>query len=160
MRYLIKEEGCILRTSVFCAVSFTLRRSSFLARNARHLRTFCFLEVVQFLPLESFFVNQRVLLQLDLHWRQPQTTIRNATNLRTFCFKDHSYESFFLSRDSLSCATHSLDLCISLRFTFLYLRIHSAPFLRFSQTLLTPIFSYVLIAMPLIGESSEFNFNF
>ena len=72
-----------------------------------------------------------------------QTTMRNATNLQTFCFNDHHYESFFLSRDSLSCATHSLDLCISLKFIFFYLRIHSAPFLRFSHILLTPIFSYV-----------------
>ena len=42
----------------------------------------------------------------------------NATNLRTFCFKDHHYESFCLSRDSLSCATRSLDLCILFTFMF------------------------------------------
>ena len=49
-----------------------------------------------------------------------QTTTRNATNLQTFCFNDHDhhYESFFLSRDSLSCAIHSLDLCISFKFIF------------------------------------------
>ena len=38
--------------------------------------------------------------------------MRNATNLRTgFCFKDHNYESFCLSRDSL---TFELGLSISL----------------------------------------------
>ena len=100
-----------------------------------------FLEVI--FAFGEIFFNQRVLLQLDLHWRQPQTSMTNATNLRTFCFKDHRYESFFLSRDSLSGATHSLDLCVLFKFIFLYLRIHSAPFLRFSSVLLTPIFSYV-----------------
>ena len=39
----------------------------------------------------------------------------------SFCFKDHHYESFCLSRDSLSCATRSLDLCILFKFIFLYL---------------------------------------
>ena len=67
-----------------------------------------FLEVI--FAFGEIFFNQRVLLQLDLHWRQPQTSMTNATNLRTFCFKDHRYESFFLSRDSLSGATHSLDI--------------------------------------------------
>ena len=38
-----------------------------------------------------------------------------------FCFKDHHYKSFCLSRDSLSCATRSADLCILLKFIFLHL---------------------------------------
>ena len=40
---------------------------------------------------------------------------------RTFRFKDNHYESVCLSRDSWSCATRSLDLCILLKFLFLYL---------------------------------------
>ena len=57
-------------------------------------------------------------------------------NLRgTFYFKDHHYESLFLSIDSLSCATDSLDLCILFKFIFLYLPIQSASFLRFSLIL-------------------------
>ena len=67
----------------------------------------------------------------------------NYHDLLTFCFNDHHYESFFLSRDSFSCATHSLDLCILFKFIFLYLWILSAPLLRFSHILLTLIFSYV-----------------
>ena len=67
----------------------------------------------------------------------------NYHDLLTFCFNDHHYESFFPSRDSLSCATHSLDLCILFKFIFLYLWIHSASLLRFSHILLTLIFSYV-----------------
>ena len=50
MRWVIKEYGCILktliRTSVFFAVRFTWSRSSAPVRNATHLRTFCFLEVI------------------------------------------------------------------------------------------------------------------
>ena len=80
-------------------------------------------------------------VRFTLSWCSPP--VRNATNLQTFCFKDHHYESFFLSKDSLSCATHTLDLCILFKFIFLYLRVHSAPFLRISQVLLAQIFSYV-----------------
>ena len=52
---------------------------------------------------------------------------------------------------------------------FFYLRIHSAPFLRFSHILLNSNFFicilpcgifFLSLMMPLIGESSEFNFNF
>ena len=50
--------------------------------------------------------------------RQPKTPVRNATNLRTFCFSDYHYESLCLSKDSLSCDTRSLDLCILFKFTF------------------------------------------
>ena len=49
---------------MFSAVPFTLSRSSPPVRNETLLRTFCFLEVI-FAFLE-IFVNQRVLLQLDL----------------------------------------------------------------------------------------------
>ena len=88
-------------------------------RDATHLRTFYFSEVNFCLwPWRDFCQPARVLLQVDLHWRQPYTPMGNATNLRTFCFKDHHYESFCLSRDSLSCATRSLDLCILFTFMF------------------------------------------
>ena len=142
----------------YCTTSFNLQIDKY--------SELCFEVIFAF---GEIFFNQRVLLQLDLHWRQPQTSMTNETNLRTFCFKDHRYESFFLSRDSLSGATHSLDLCVLFKFIFLYLRIHSAPFLRFSSVLLTPIFSYVYYhaeyfsypwMMPLIGKRSKFNWNF
>ena len=45
--------------------------------------------------------------------------------------------SLCLSRDSLSCDTRSLNLCILFKFIFLLIPlIHSAPFLRFSHILL------------------------
>ena len=53
--------------------------------------------------------------------------MRNATNLQTFCFKDHHYESFSLSRDSLSCASRSLDLCILFKFILYLWYIPPAP---------------------------------
>ena len=70
----------------------------------------------------------------------------NAMNLRgTFYFKDHHYESLFLSIDSLSCATDSLDLCILFKFIFLYLIL--ALFTYFAYTFdmyitMRNIFSY------------------
>ena len=86
--------------------------------------------------------NQRILRSyIYISWSSPP--VRNAMNLQTFCFKDHQYESFFLFKDSLPCATYTLDLCILFKFIFLYLQVHSAPFLRISQVLLVPIFSYV-----------------
>ena len=41
-------------------------------------------------------------------------------NLWTVCFKDHHYESFFLLRDSLFCAKHSLDLCVLFKFIIIF----------------------------------------
>ena len=86
-----------------------------------------------------------------------------------FCFKDHHYQSFCLSRDSLSCATPPFDLCIILNFIFLYLwytfRTILALFTHFVYTnffiCILPFRKFFLsLMMPLIGESSEFNFNF
>ena len=50
--------------------------------------------------------------------------------------------SLCLSRDSLSCDTRSLDLSILFKFIFLYLFIHSTPFLHFSHILLYTIFFF------------------
>ena len=88
-----------------------------------------------------------------------------------FCFKDHHYKSFCLSRDSLSCATPSFDLCIILKFMFLYLwytfRTILVLFTHFVYTnfficicILPCRIFFLSLMMPLIGESSEFNFNF
>ena len=91
----------------------------------------------------------------------------------SFCFKDHHYESFRLqvSRDSLSCATRSLDLYILLKFIFLYLwyipllscTFHPFCFHRFFHMYQyrSPCEIFLLSLMiALIGESSEFNFEF
>ena len=66
--------------------------------------------------------------------------IETAQNSRVECneFADLLFWrlSLCLSRDSLSCDIRSLNLSILFKFIFLYLFIHSAPFLRFSHILL------------------------
>ena len=59
-----------IRTSVFFAVRFTLFQSSPSVKNATHLRTFCFLDFIY--AFGQIFVNQHVLLQLDVHWASPK----------------------------------------------------------------------------------------
>ena len=93
-----------------------------------------------FLPLlGEIFVNQRVLLQLDVHWRQlnQMQRICGPFVLKTLILNHFSFQRLFV------LCTHSLDLCILFKFVLLYLRMHSAPFLRFSHILLTPILLYV-----------------
>ena len=156
-----------IRTSVFFAVQFTLSRSSPSVRNAKHLRTFCFLEVI--FAFGEIFVNQRVLLQLDLHWRQPLNSHEECIEFADLFFKDHHYELFCLSRDSYVLC-HSLIRSSYFIQVYIFIPlIYPAPFLCFSHILLTPIFFICIIPwgifffsimMPLIRESSEFNFNF
>ena len=102
----------------------------------------------------------------------------DSTNLWTSCtpcFNDHHYKSFCLLRDSMSRATRSLDLCILFKFIFLYLWYippHSCTFHTFYLhqffhmyiTYITLRFFictfFLSLMMPLIGKSSQFNFNF
>ena len=74
--------------------------------------------------------------------------IERAQNSRVECneFVDLLFWrlSLCLSRDSLSCDTRSLDLSILFKFIFLYLFIHSAPFLPFSHILLYTNFLRIL----------------
>ena len=90
-------------------------------------------------------------------------------NLQTVCLKDHHYESFLLLRDSLFCANHSLDLCVLFRFYIFVPPDTFCPilglFMHFAYTnffmCILPCGIFLLsLMMPLIGESSEFNFNF
>ena len=71
-------------------------------------KLFMFFE--RFCQLACFFAARFTL-------RQPKTPVRNATNLRTFCFEDYHYAF----QETLSCDIRSLDLCILLKFIFLYL---------------------------------------
>ena len=73
--------------------------------------------------------------------------IKTAQNSREEC--NESADLLFwrlslcLSRDSLSCGTHSLDLCILFTFIFLYL-LHIPPHsFAFHTFYFTPMFSYV-----------------
>ena len=96
----------------------------------------------------------------------------DSTNLWTSCtacFNDHHYKSFCLLRDSISRATRSLDLCILFKFIFFYTSDTFRPILAlfthftytnfFICTLPCGIF-FLSLMMPLIGKSSQFNFNF
>ena len=73
--------------------------------------------------------------------------IETAQNSREEC-NEFLYLLFWrlslcLSRDSLSCDTHSLDLCILFTFIFLYL-LHIPPHsFAFHTFYFTPMFSYV-----------------
>ena len=98
---------------------------------------FAFLEFI--FAFREIFVNQHVLLQFDLH----ETTL-NSRDLRTFCFEDHIMNHLYglicLSRDSLSCATRSLDLCILFKFICLYVWYIPPHSGAFHTLFFTPIF--------------------
>ena len=152
-----------------CSSQFNLQWAGpHLRRNATHLRTFCF--------LRSYFCLWRDFSQPACP-SAARFTLKTALNSHEecneyadlICFKDHHYESFCLSVYSLSCATRSLDLCILFNFIFLYLWYippHSCVF--YTLCLHLQFFIYILpcgiffltLLMPLIGDSSEFNFNF
>ena len=125
---------------MFFAVRFTLSQSSPPVRNATHLRTFCFLDFI--FAFREIFVDQHVLLQLDLHWESLKLPwgmkwICGHSDLKTILMNHYAF------RETLSCATRSLDLCILFKFIFLYLKYippHSCAFHTFCFTL---IFSYV-----------------
>ena len=117
------------------AVRFALNRSSPPVRNATHLRTFCFLEVI-FAPGE-ILVNQRVL-------SAARFTLKTALNYHEQChefadllFYRPSFWIIFSFRETLgffSCATHSLDLCILFKLIFYtsgYIPPHSCAFYTF-----------------------------
>ena len=63
------------------------------------------------------FVNQHVFLLLDLHWDSPKLPWGMQRIGGPFVFQT----IIIPLRDSLSCDTCSLDLCILFKFIFLYL---------------------------------------
>ena len=84
-----------------------------------------------YLCLSRDFVNRHVFLLLDLHRDSPKLPWGIQRICGPFVLKS------ILSRDSLSCDTRSLNLCVLFKFIFLLIPlIHSAPFLLFSHILL------------------------
>ena len=137
-------------------------------RNATRWRTFCL--------LQDIFAFGEVLSTSSCPF-VARFTLKTALNSHDECnefadpafVQDHHYKSFCLSRDSLSCATPSFDLCIILKFIFLYLwytfRTILALFTHFVYTnfficILPCQIFFLSLMMPLIGESWEFNINF
>ena len=122
---------------MFFAGRFTLSQSSPPVRNATYLRTF-FLEFIyvfrEILSTSMFFCCS--------------IYIETAQNSREECneFADLLFWrlSLCLSRDSLSCDTRSLDLCILFNFIFLLPLIHSAPFLRAFHTFYFTSFFFLM----------------
>ena len=143
---------------MFFAVQFTSNWSLPSVRDAMHLRIFWFLEVI--FAFGEIFVNQLVSFCSSIY-------IGDALNSYEKCNK---YADLLFQRPSLwiilffdtlafqeTLCPVPLDHYIlvfsiirSLYFIQVYIfipPIHSAPFLRFSHILLTPIFSYVYITM-------------
>ena len=88
---------------MFFPGQFTLSQSSPPVRNATYLRTFFFRI---YLCLSRDFVNQYVFLVLDLH-DSPKLPWRMQRICGPFVLKTITGLSICLSRDSLSCHTHS-----------------------------------------------------
>ena len=117
---------------MFFPGQFTLSQSSPSVRNATYLRTF-------FLEFIYVFRNILSTSMFFCCW----IYIETAQNSRRECneFADLLFWilSLCLSRDSLSCDTRSLDLCILFKFIFLYLWFippHSCAFHTFYFTLI------------------------
>ena len=99
---------------MFFAVRFTLSQSSPPVKNATHLRTFCFLDFIY--AFWEIFVNQRVLLQLHLHWARPKLPWWMQRIYEPFVLK-----TIIMPFERLFLLWHSL-----IRLIFVPL-IHSAP---------------------------------
>ena len=109
----------------------TLSQSSPPVRNATCLHTFSFLEFIyvfrEILSTSMFFC-------CSIYIETAQNSHEECNEFADLLFWRLS---LCLSRDSLSCDTRSLNLCILFKFIFLLIPlIHSAPFLRFSHILL------------------------
>ena len=126
-----KEKSLRYLRGVFFAGRFTLSQSSPPVRNAKYLRTF------YFRIYSRDFDNQHCC----------SIYIETAQNSREECneFADLLFWrlSLCLSRDSLSCDTRSLDLCILFKFIFLYLWYIPPHSCAFHTFYFTSIFSYV-----------------
>ena len=105
-----------IRTSVFFAVQFTLSRSSPLVRNAKHFRTFCFLEVI--LPLEKF-LSTNVSFCSSIYIEDSPKLPRGMHRIcGPFVLKTIIMNYFAFRETLMSCATRSLDLLILFMFMF------------------------------------------
>ena len=153
---------------MFFAVWFTLSQFSPPVRNATHLRTFCFLEVI-------IFCLCRDLCQPACLFAA-QFTLKTALNYHEGCneFADRLFERsslwiiFPFERLFVLCQPLIRSLC------FIQVYIFIPPdtfcpilglFTHFAYTnffiCILPCGIFLLFLMtPLIGESSEFNFNF
>ena len=111
---------------MFFAGRFTLSRSSPPVRKATYLRTFFFW------IYSRVFVNQHVLLLLDLHWDSPKLPWGMQRICRPFVLKTiiTTFKRLFVLWHSLIRSLYFIQVYI-----FIPL-IHSAPFLRFSRILL------------------------
>ena len=152
---------------MFFAVRFLLSKSSLPVTNSTHLRTFCFTEFIQY-AFREIFVNQHVLLQLDLHWNSRKLPWRMQRMCEPFVLKTiiMPFErlfvlwhplirslSFIPVYSSLYCYT-----CDTFRPTFLRLS-HILLYTNFFTCILPrEIFFFLSLIMLLIDKSSEFNF--
>ena len=141
---------------MFFPGQFTLSQSSPPVRNATYLRTF-FLEFIyvfrEILSTSMFFC-------CSIYIETAQNSRRECNEFADLLFWRLS---LCLSRDSLSCDTRSLDLCILFKFIFLYLWYIPPHSCAFHTFYFTPIFSYVYyhakhFSYPWWCCCSEFNY--
>ena len=143
---------------MFFAGRFTLSQSSPPVRNATYLRTF----------FSEFIYVFREILSTSMFFCC-SIYIETAQNSREECneFADLLFWrlSLCLSRDSLSCDTRTLDLCILFKFIFLYLWYIPPHYRAFHTFYITPIFSphlYIttrnIFLIPKWRCCSEFNY--
>ena len=116
---------------MFFAVRFTLSKSSPPVTNATHLRTFCFIEFIQY-ACREIFVNQHVLLLLDLHWNSRKLPWRMQRICEPFVLK-----TIIMPFERLFVLWHPLIRSLSFIQVYIVIPgIHFAPFLRLSHILL------------------------
>ena len=128
---------------VFFTVRFTLSRSSPAVRNATHLRTFCFLEVKLFLPLDRFLSTSVSFCSSIYIEDSPKLPWGMHRICGPFVLKTIIMNYFAFQETLMSCATRSLDLLILFKLMFLYpwyIPPHSCAFHTFC---LHQFFSYV-----------------
>ena len=142
---------------MFFAGRFTLSQSSPPVRNATYLRTFFFRI---YLRLSRDFVSQHVFFCCSIHIETAQNSHEECNEFADLLFWRLS---LCLSRDSLSCDTRSLDLCILFKFIFLYLWYippHSCAFHTFYFTPIITTRNIFLIPDDAVARNLIIIFNF
>ena len=151
---------------MFFAVRFLLSKSSLPVTNSTHLRTFCFTEFIQY-AFREIFVNQHVLLQLDLHWNSRKLPWRMQRMCELFVLKTviMPFERLFVLWHPLIRSLSFIPVYSSLYcYTCDTFRPILAPLTHFAvhqffhMHITTRNIFFLSLIMLLIDKSSEFNF--
>ena len=143
---------------MFFPGQFTSSQSSPLVRNATYLRTF----FSEFIYVFREILSTSMFFCCSIYIETAQNSRRECNEFADFLFRRLS---LCLSRDSLSCDTRSLDLCILFKFIFLYLWYIPPLSCAFHTFYFTPIFFGVYyrakyFSYPWWRCCTEFNYYF